>query len=102
MRILFTLSFLICFLLSLTSCSTLSSSFTTENVMKVHQGMSSDEILQLFGEPKSIRSAVCGREPNQWTCTTWEYGEFPHDRASFTFSGKPGNYMLNNFDVKRD
>ena len=70
--------------------------------MKVHQGMSSDEILQLFGKPKSIRSAVCGRAPNQWTCTTWEYGEFPYDRASFTFSGEQGSYILNNFDVDRD
>jgi hypothetical protein len=59
--------------LLLTSCgtiSTLPSSFTTANVMKVHQGMSSDEILQLFGQPKNIRSAICGREPNQWACTT--------------------------------
>ena len=102
MRKIFTISFLAFVSFSLSSCSTLSSSFTTENVMKVHQGMSSDEILRLFGEPNSIRSAVCGREPNQWTCTTWEYGEFPYDHASFTFSGEPGHYILNNFDVKRD
>jgi len=36
--------------------------------------MNSDEILRLFGEPKSIRSTVCGRAPNQLTCTTWEDG----------------------------
>jgi len=93
--------------LLLTSCETMStsalpSSFTTENVMKVHQGMSSDEILRVFGEPKSINSAVCGSIPNQWTCTTWEYSEFPYDRASFTFSGEHGSYILNNFDVHRD
>jgi hypothetical protein len=91
----------------LTSCETMSpsalpSSFTTENIMKVHPGMSSGEIQRLFGEPKSISSAVCGRPPNQWTCTTWEYGEFPYDRASFTFSGDHGSYILNNFDVDRD
>ena len=84
------------------STSALPSSFTTANIMKVHQGMSSDEILRLFGEPKSISSAVCGSAPNQWTCTTWEYGEFPYDRASFTFSGEHGSYILNNFDVDRD
>ncbi|MBU1215044.1 MAG: hypothetical protein KKF58_01350 [Gammaproteobacteria bacterium] len=84
------------------STSALPSSFTTENIMKVHQGMSSGEILQLFGEPKSINSAVCGRAPNQWICTTWKYGEFPYDRASFTFSGEHGSYILNNFDVDRD
>ncbi len=91
----------------LTSCealpvSALPSSFTTENIMKVHQGMSSDEVLRLFGKPKSIRSAVCGMPPDQWQCTTWEYGEFPYDRASFTFSGEHGSYILNNFDVDRD
>ena len=84
------------------STSALPSSFTTENIMKIHQGMRSGEILQLFGEPKSISSAVCGRAPNQWRCTTWKYGEFPYDRASFTFSGEPGSYILNNFQVDRD
>ena len=99
MRVIFTLPIS----LLLASCtSTLSSSFTTENIMKVHPGMSSDEILQLFGEPKNISSAVCGRAPNQWACTTWEYGEFPYDRASFIFSGEHGSYILNNFDVDRD
>jgi hypothetical protein len=84
------------------SMSTLPSSFTTANVMKVHSGMNSGEILQLFGEPKSIRSAVCGKDPNQWTCTTWKYGESPYDSASFTFSGEHGSYILNNFDADGD
>ena len=93
--------------LLLTSCETLSmstlpSSFTTENIMKVHAGMSSDEILQLFGEPKNIRSAVCGRPPDQWACTTWEYGEAPYANAYFTFSGEHGYYKLNHFDIERD
>ena len=91
----------------LASCETMSmsalpSSFSTENIMKLHQGMSSDEILALFGEPKSIRSSICGRAPNQWSCTTWEYGDPPYDNASFTFSGEHGSYILNNFDVDRD
>jgi hypothetical protein len=33
--------------------------------MKVRQGISSDEVLTLFGEPKSIRSGICGRAPNK-------------------------------------
>lgn len=107
MRIVSILSFIVFAPLFLTSCETMStsalpSSFTTDNIMKVHQGMSSDEILQLFGKPKNISSAVCGGAPNQWTCTTWEYGDFPYDRASFTFSGEHGSYILNNFDVDRD
>ena len=84
------------------SMSTLPSSFTTANVMKIHPGMGSDEILQLFGEPKNISSAVCGKDPNKWVCTTWEYGEFPYDRARFTFSGEYDSYILNDFDVDRE
>ena len=60
MRLLAILIFIILVFLSLTSCSTLSSPFTTKNIMKIHQGMSSDEILALFGEPKNIRADVCG------------------------------------------
>ena len=83
------------------SCSTTPSRFSTENVMKVHQGMSSDEILALFGTPTSVRALVCGRSPDQWNCTTWTYGEVPYERASFTFSGELGSLVLNNFAVKR-
>lgn len=88
--------------LLLASCSGLPSRFSTENIMKVHQGMSSDEILALFGTPTSVRASVCGKPPNQWNCTTWEYGVFPYGRASFTFSGEHGSLTLNNFDVDRD
>jgi hypothetical protein len=70
--------------------------------MKVRQGISSDEVLTLFGEPKSIRSGICGRAPNQWACTTWKYGDSPYDNASFTFSGQHGSYRLNNFNVDRN
>jgi hypothetical protein len=87
--------------LSLASCSGLPSTFTTEKVMRVHQGMSSNEILTLFGEPKTISVNICGRPPDQWTCTTWRYGEFPYDRASFTFSGEHDTLLLNNFEVER-
>lgn len=102
MRLLTTLCFVSLISLSLSSCSTLPTTFTTEIIMKVHQGMSSNEILTLFGEPKNIDVSVCGRSPNQWTCTTWEYGKFPYDRASFTFSGKYDSLKLNNFKVDRD
>jgi len=102
MRIFIILSFLSIVTLSIASCSTLPSTFSTETIMKVHQGMSSDEILELFGKPKNISASVCGRSPNQWTCTTWEYGEFPYDRASFTFSGEHDSLILNNFKVDRD
>ena len=88
----------------LSGCSTLPMSFTTENIMKVHQGMSSKEILELFGTPKSVSQTVCGAATgNPWNCTTWEYGKFPYDRASFTFrGGNADSLVLNDFKVDRD
>jgi hypothetical protein len=80
------------------------SGFTTENVMKVHQGMGSNKILEMFGTPESVSQSVCGGSVGRpWNCTTWEYrGEFPYYyRASFTFSGNSGSLVLNNFDVHK-
>lgn len=88
----------------LSACSTLPSSFTTDNMMKIHQGMSSNDILKMFGKPKKVSQAVCGADTGKtWTCTTWEYGQFPYDRASFTFSGdSPDALILNNFSIDKD
>lgn len=90
-------------ILVLSSCSTLPGTFTTEKVMKIHQGMSSDEIITMFGTPRNVSQSVCGSNTgHSWTCTTWEYGQFPYDRASFTFSGdSPNQLKLNNFDIDR-
>jgi len=78
------------------------SRFTTENVMKVHHGMSSNKILELFGAPKNVNQSVCGASVGKpWTCTTWEYGEIPYEWATFTFAGDGGSLTLNNFDVHR-
>ena len=83
----------------LSACTT----FPTEKIMKVHQGMSSTEILEMFGNPKNVSQAVCGGNTGlQWTCTTWQYGYSDFgDSASFTFSGEPGNLVLNNFSFNR-
>ena len=110
MRIFTTLFFLGLTSLTLSSCvtngtnlfSALPSTFTTENVMQIHQGMSSDDILAMFGKPKSVEVTSCGRAPHNWTCTIWEYGEFPYDRALFYFGGKHDSLLLNSFDVDRD
>ncbi len=102
MRILTILVFVSLISLTLSSCSTLPTTFSTENIMKIHQGMNSNEILTLFGKPKNFKVRVCGTPPNQWTCTTWEYGEFPYEHASFTFSGKHDSLKLNDFKVDRD
>jgi hypothetical protein len=68
------------------------SRFTSESILKVHQGMSSNKILEMFGAPKNVSQSVCGASVGKpWACTTWEYGEVPCDWASFTFAG--GSYF---------
>lgn len=105
MRIFTNLFFLGLISLSISSCSSVATSpsaFTNENIMKVHQGMKSDEILSLFGKPQNISVNVCGMPPNQWNCTTWEYEGFFEERASFTFAGEHDSLRLNNFSVDRE
>ena len=51
---------------------------------------------------KNVSQAVCGASTGKpWTCTTWAYGEFPYDRASFTIAADRGSLVLRNFDVHR-
>lgn len=77
--------------------------FTSENVMKVRPGTRSKEILKVFGAPKSVSQSVCGAGTGKtWICTTWEYGDFPYQRANFTFSGEPATLILNDFKVDKD
>lgn len=86
------------------STSALPSSFTTENIMKVHQGMGSKKILELFGEPKSVNASNCGGllGTERWNCTTWEYGKYANGHAKFTFSGKHNSLKLNSFKIDRE
>ena len=78
------------------------SRFTTENIMKVHQGIGSNRILEMFGAPKNVSQSVCGASVGKpWTCTTWEYEDDSLESAVFTFSGSSGSLVLNNFDVRR-
>jgi hypothetical protein len=89
---------------ALTGCDTtqeMALSVNPENVMKIHEGMASNKILEMFGTPNSVRQAVCGAGVGKpWTCTTWGYGEAP-EWASFTFSGATGSLILNNYEVHR-
>jgi hypothetical protein len=78
------------------------SGLTTENIMKIHQGMGSNKILEMFGTPKNVSQSVCGSGVGKpWPCTTWEYEEFPSVRARFTFSGSSGSLILNDFSIHR-
>ena len=111
MRTVATLFFLCITVLTLSSCAdfenelsdtpVIQTNFTTEKIMKIHQGMDSKEIISLFGEPDSIGVNVCGKAPNQWNCTTWEYGKITDEWAMFMFSGKNNSLKLNNFNMHR-
>lgn len=85
------------------SKESLPESFTTENIMKVKQGISHPEIFELFGAPRNVRQSTCGAgigEP--WICTTWEYGNPPYANARFTFSLGEDTMLLNDFKIERD
>ena len=78
----------------------LSSSFSSENILNIRQGMGSKKILKLFGAPKSISQTVCAsKTDNPWNCITWEYGTNYDDRASFTFND---SFLLNHFNVDKE
>ncbi len=83
--------------------STLPKSFTTENIMKLHQGMSHRQVFELFGAPRNISQSVCGGATGKpWICIAWEYGNSPYDNARFTFSFGKDSLILNDFKVERD
>ena len=62
--------------------------------------MSSDEIIEMFGEPEDVRSTTCGKT-KKWSCTFWKYGEYGSGRASFTFYKEGGKLYLNDYDIDR-
>lgn len=83
--------------------SDLPETFTTENVMKVQQGMSHRKILDLFGPPRNVGQTVCGTATAKpWICTTWEYGNSPYANARFTFTLGENSMLLNDFKVERE
>lgn len=114
MRLSLTLFFYFLISISLSSCvtsptSSLSTSalpplFTTENILKVHKGMSSKKILALFGEPNNFDASTCGGlfGSKRWSCTTWEYGKYANGYAKFVFSGEHNSLKLNNFKIDRN
>jgi hypothetical protein len=90
---------------ALTGCDTTQEiplSVNTDNVMKIHEGMASNKISEMFGTPNKVSQSVCGGAVGKpWICTTWVYGEAPYEWASFTFAGSSGNLILNNYEVHR-
>lgn len=76
--------------------------FSDKNILSIKIGMSSDEVIKLFGNPTNVRTTTCGTKPDTWKCTWWEYGHRYDNNASFTFSGDHGNLLLNNYEIDRE
>ena len=71
-------------------------------IMKLKTHMSSDKIIEMFGEPEDVRLTTCGKTPSEkWSCTFWEYGDYSSGKASFTFYERDGKLYLNNYDIDR-
>jgi hypothetical protein len=76
--------------------------FTTENIMQVHAGMSSESVLKLFGPPRDVSFASCGAAVGKpWNCTTWDYKDEASNRASLTFASRDGGLVLNDYHIYR-
>lgn len=71
--------------------------------MKVKTGMSGDEIISMFGNPKAVRSTTCGGKTfGSWQCVIWSYDSGRYSRSYFYFQKTGGELVLNNFDIDRD
>jgi hypothetical protein len=61
-------------LLLLSSCY--ASKFTSDNVMKLKIGMTSSEVINIFGKPLKTSATTCGASTsNPWPCIVWFYGD---------------------------
>jgi hypothetical protein len=49
-------------------------SFSRENIVKLRVGMTSEEVVEIFGLPLKTEANVCGETTaSPWTCITWWY-----------------------------
>lgn len=56
--------------------------FTQENILKLRPGMSSEEVIAIFGMPIKTEAATCGQAFGKpWLCITWYY-----DRTDFLYA----------------
>lgn len=67
-------------LLLLSSCYasqfTPASKFTSNNVIKLKVGMTSSEVVAIFGKPMKTSAMTCGSATsNPWSCVIWFYGD---------------------------
>jgi hypothetical protein len=87
---------LILSLLLLSSCYT--SRFTPDNALKLKVGMTSAEVVAIFGKPKKTSAMTCGSSTSRpWSCILWYYGDYT---PYFTFQqGEDGVLYLNSWTM---
>lgn len=84
-------------------------SFTADRVLALKIGMTTDEVVAVFGRPDRTRVMTCGSQtPSPWQCLIWEYDMGPHPRGRYqsisntnrlTFSVDGNAPRLNNWDI---
>jgi hypothetical protein len=61
-------------LLLLSSCY--AAKFTPDNQLKLKPGMTSTEVMGIFGKPMKTSATTCGASTsNPWPCIVWYYGD---------------------------
>lgn len=103
-RIVLTLFTLTLFLLAGCGTSTqitkANTNFSTENILKVREGMLEEEIVALFGYPDNVRSMTCSLRNK---CKAWEYEQDrPRVRAMFVFENVGNSWVIDDFSIRRD
>ncbi len=89
-------TFIILILFFLSSCY--STQFTQSNIMKLKVGMTSEEVIKIFGNPYKTEASTCGGAYGRpWRCIIWKYGEW---KPRLTFqTDSYGNLTLNSWDL---
>jgi hypothetical protein len=83
-------------LLLLSSCYELR--FTSNNVIKLKTGMTSTEVIEIFGKPKRTSATTCGTAAGKpWSCIIWYYGDITP--SLFFSEGPDGVLYLNSWNM---
>ena len=83
--------------------------FTADRVLGLQTGMTTDQVISLFGRPDRTRVMTCGTKTDSpWQCLMWEYdmGQHPQGRYRhsnninrFTFYAELSPPRLNNWTI---
>ena len=85
--------------------------FTGANVMGLKVGLTTDEIVSVFGKPTRVKSLTCGgaTQRGEWSCLIWEYDvEESYDgfittkkTNTFRFNGEFNPPRLNDWQIEK-